>query len=83
MDIRQIVGGNMRRYRLAAGLSQEEVAIRMGVDRAYISGIETGRRNPTVLTLWHAALALNTKPAALLDDSHLAVAGLGKDGEGA
>jgi transcriptional regulator with XRE-family HTH domain len=40
MDIRKIFGANVRRYRLAAGISQEAVAERMGVDRAFISGIE-------------------------------------------
>jgi transcriptional regulator with XRE-family HTH domain len=30
----------------------------MGVDRAYISGLEQGGRNPTVITLWHLAKAL-------------------------
>jgi transcriptional regulator with XRE-family HTH domain len=30
----------------------------MGVDRSYVSGLELGQRNPTVVTLWHAAQAL-------------------------
>ena len=30
----------------------------MGVDRGYISGLELGQRNPTIITLWHAAQAL-------------------------
>lgn len=67
MDVRRVVGENVRRYRLAASLSQEELAVRMGVDRAYISGLETGRRNPTVVTLWHAALALGIPPATILE----------------
>ena len=51
----------MRRYRLAAGLSQEAVAEKMGVDRAYVSSLELGKRNPTAITLWHAALALDVE----------------------
>lgn len=66
MDMRQVVGGNFRRYRLQAGLSQHAVAERMGVDRAYISGLELGKRNPTVITLWHIAEALGVEPAAML-----------------
>ncbi|TDR95472.1 helix-turn-helix domain-containing protein [Enterovirga rhinocerotis] len=58
MDVRRIIGLNARRYRLQAGLSQEAVAERMGVDRAYISGLEGGRRNPTVITMWHLSVAL-------------------------
>jgi transcriptional regulator with XRE-family HTH domain len=66
MDVRQLVGDNVRRYRLAAGLSQQEVANRMGVDRAYVSGLELGQRNPTVVTLWHAAQALEIEVHLLL-----------------
>jgi transcriptional regulator with XRE-family HTH domain len=57
-DVRRIVGSNVRRLRKAAGVSQAELANRMGVDRAYVSGLELGQRNPTVITLWHLAKAL-------------------------
>jgi transcriptional regulator with XRE-family HTH domain len=57
-DVRRMVGQNVRRLRLAAGISQAELAERMGVDRAYVSGLEQGARNPTVVTLWHVAKAL-------------------------
>jgi len=49
MDIRRVVGLNLRRLRVAAGLSQDELAARTGSSRIYISGIENGRRNPTVM----------------------------------
>ena len=67
MDVRQIVGENVRRYRRETGLSQQEVANRMGVDRAYVSGLELGQRNPTVVTLWHAAQALGIEVHLLLE----------------
>ena len=67
MDVRNIVGTNVRRLRGKAGLSQEQLAERMGVDRAYVSGLELGRRNPTILTLWHTALALDIRPSELLE----------------
>ncbi len=57
----------MRRYRLKAGLSQEAVAVLMGVDRAYVSGIERGRQNATLLTIWEIAQALKVRPADLLE----------------
>ena len=69
MDIRTLFGTNLRRHRLAAGLSQEAVAERMGVDRAHVSSMERGQQNVTLLTIWHTAQALGVKPAALLDDS--------------
>lgn len=60
-DVRRMVGRNVRRLRIAAGLSQAQLAERMGVDRAYVSGLELGQRNPTVLSLWHLAQALEVK----------------------
>jgi transcriptional regulator with XRE-family HTH domain len=63
-DVRKLVGRNVKRLRVAAGLSQAELAERMGVDRAYISGLELGQRNPTVVTLWHLGQALGVKLVA-------------------
>jgi transcriptional regulator with XRE-family HTH domain len=40
---------------------QAALADRMGVDRAYVSGLELGQRNPTIVTLWHIAKALEVK----------------------
>jgi transcriptional regulator with XRE-family HTH domain len=64
-DVRQMVGENVRRLRSSAGLSQAKLAELVGVDRAYISGLELGRRNPTIITLWHIAKALRVKMRAL------------------
>ena len=66
MDIRRRFGTNLRRCRLAAGLSQEEVAERMGVDRAHVSSMERGQQNVTLSTLGFVAQALKIDPAALL-----------------
>ena len=68
MDVREIVGANVRRYRLAAKLSQEELAARMGVEQYYISGLEAGRRNPTISTTSRAAEALGIKVAQLFEE---------------
>lgn len=65
MDIRKVFGANVRAYRLAAGLSQEAVAARMGVDRAHVSAIERGLQNVTLLTIWQLAEALKVRPADL------------------
>jgi transcriptional regulator with XRE-family HTH domain len=67
-DARRLVGQNVRRLRLAAKISQAELAARMGVDRAYISGLELGQRNPTVVTLWHIAKALGVTMASFLEE---------------
>jgi transcriptional regulator with XRE-family HTH domain len=63
-----MVGRNVKRLRIAAGLSQAALAERMGVDRAYVSGLELGQRNPTVVTLWHIAKALGVKLRAFFDE---------------
>lgn len=68
MDVRRTIGANVRRHRLARDLSQEAVATLMGVDRAYVSALELGRRNPTVITLWHVAQALGVGLADLVAD---------------
>jgi transcriptional regulator with XRE-family HTH domain len=74
MDIRRMFGRNLRRCRLAAGLSQEAVAERMGVDRAHVSSMERGRQNVTLLTIWQAAQALGRKPKEFLDEEAAAAA---------
>jgi transcriptional regulator with XRE-family HTH domain len=68
MDARLLVGQNVRRLRLAANLSQEAVAELMGVDRAYVSALELGKRNPTIITLWQVAEALQVRLADLVDE---------------
>jgi transcriptional regulator with XRE-family HTH domain len=68
MDIRHVFGENFRRFRTQAGLSQEAVAVRMGVDRAHVSSMERGQQNVTLSTMWLAAEALGVKPADLLNE---------------
>lgn len=67
MDIRRQVGLNVRRYRLEKGLSQEGLAHECGLHRTYISGVERGIRNPTVLVLQQIATALDIATSRLLE----------------
>lgn len=67
-DVRRIVADNVQRLRMARGLSQAELAARMGVDRAYVSGLEQGTRNPTIITLWHVAQALDVKMRSFFEE---------------
>jgi transcriptional regulator with XRE-family HTH domain len=67
-DVRRMVGRNVKRLRTAAGLSQAELAERIGADRAYLSGLELGQRNPTIVTLWHIAKALGVKLKPFFDE---------------
>jgi transcriptional regulator with XRE-family HTH domain len=66
MDVRQRLALNLRRLRQASGLGQEKFALGHGFDRTYISGIERGVRNQTVLVLERLALALEVPVEELL-----------------
>ena len=66
MDIRRRVGLNLRKIRESQGLSQENLAFECGIHRTYISGVERGIRNPTIVVLAKIAKALDVSPAELL-----------------
>lgn len=58
MDMRKLVGENFARIRQQKGLTQEEVSERAGFSQQYISGLEQGKRNPTIVTVYELAQAL-------------------------
>jgi transcriptional regulator with XRE-family HTH domain len=66
MDMRKLVGRNVRAVRQAKGMTQEQLAEASGFSQQYISDLERGRRNPTVVSLYELALALNSTPIELL-----------------
>ncbi len=67
MDIRRQVGRNVRKFRKRNGWSQEDLAFEADFHRTYISGIERGIRNPTVVVIARLAKVLGVKPGRLLD----------------
>jgi transcriptional regulator with XRE-family HTH domain len=66
MDMRKLVGRNAARLRKEAGLTQEQLAERCGLSQQYLSGLEQGRRNPTVVTLYELAMALGVSHLELV-----------------
>ena len=62
------VGDRVRALRVERGLSQEALADAAGLDRSYMSGIERGVRNITVLKLKAVARALKVSVRELLPD---------------
>ena len=67
MNIKAVVGKNVRRYRELKGLSQEELAFDADLHRTYVSGVERGIRNPTVLIVAKLANALGVDSSKLLE----------------
>lgn len=70
MDMRKLVGQNIARIRKERGLTQEQLADRSGFSQQYLSGLEQGRRNPTILTVYEIASALGAQPIELLIDEN-------------
>lgn len=66
MDMRRLVGRNFARLRREQGLTQEEVEARSGFSQQYLSGLEQGRRNPTVVTLYELSRALGVSHVELV-----------------
>jgi transcriptional regulator with XRE-family HTH domain len=65
MDPNALFGQNVRNARLAANMSQEDLAFRAELDRTYVSGIERGVRNPTVAVIVQLASVLGIPAADL------------------
>lgn len=60
------LGNNMKRIRLAKQMSQGDICRKLGVDRSYISNVESGKKNPTLSTITKLAKALGVSVGELL-----------------
>lgn len=58
--MRALVGLNVKRLREKQGLTQEELAEKSGFSQQYLSDLERGRRNPTIVSIYELAQALST-----------------------
>ena len=56
----------MKRIRLARQMTQGDICRKLGVDRAYISNVESGNKNPTLSTITKLAKALSISVDELL-----------------
>lgn len=65
MDARQIIGWNLRKFRVTKGLSQERLALEAGIDRSYVGRVERGSENVTISTLEALASALDVTVSEL------------------
>jgi transcriptional regulator with XRE-family HTH domain len=67
VDIRKRLGRNLRRLRQAKSLSQEAYAHEAGIHRTYVSDLERGARNPTIVVVEKLASALGVSASSLLE----------------
>jgi transcriptional regulator with XRE-family HTH domain len=73
MNARTLVARNIRRIRVARGISQEALAVDAAIDRTYVSRLERNLENPTVVVLERIATALRCRMTDLFAPS-----GIGK-----
>lgn len=66
MDMRKLVGDNCARPRKAKGWTQEQLAERSGLTQQYLSDLERGKRNPTIVTIYELAQALEVSHLELV-----------------
>jgi transcriptional regulator with XRE-family HTH domain len=66
-------GQVLRKHRLAAGLSQEQLGLESGVQRNFISLIETGQNQPTITTVFKLAQAMGIKPSKMISETEKAL----------
>lgn len=52
------VGNRIRFFRKQLGISQEKLALKAEMDRTYLAGIESGKRNPTIASIYKVVAAL-------------------------
>jgi transcriptional regulator with XRE-family HTH domain len=71
MKAQTVVSRNIRRLRVAKGLSQEMLAVDASIDRTYVSRLERGLENPTVAVLERLASALSVKINDFFDEVNL------------
>jgi transcriptional regulator with XRE-family HTH domain len=71
MELSRQLGAKIQKLRIKQGLSQEELAFESGLHRTYISHVERGSRNITVIGLFKIAKGLQVDPAQILKGINL------------
>ena len=68
MDIRHRLGSNLKRLRTLRGWSQERLGFEAGIHRTYVSDLERGARNPSIMLLEKLAAPLEVPASVLIAD---------------
>ena len=69
MDIKEVIGNNIKRHRIDKNFSQEQLANDSEIDRTYLQSIEKGKRNVSINFLIRLSSALNVQLIKLLEES--------------
>ena len=64
----QNFGKRVRELRQRAGLSQEKLALQIGMDRTYLASVETGKRNVSLRNIQKIAEGLHVSISELFSD---------------
>jgi transcriptional regulator with XRE-family HTH domain len=67
MSLVDKVAARIKRLRVQRGMTQEELAAKAGISRAYLARVETVRHEPTLTTLEKLAKALRVRAGRLLE----------------
>ncbi|MEY2487737.1 MAG: hypothetical protein QOH39_3385 [Verrucomicrobiota bacterium] len=71
VDLTGLLGAAIRERRSSLQISQEQLALRAGLNRTYVSDVERGVRNPSIKTIEKIAQALDVPVVALLEQKPL------------
>lgn len=68
MDLAIAIGNTLRKFRKEANLSQEALALICGIDRTYVSGLERGKRQPTLKVIFAISSAIKIPPSVFVEN---------------
>lgn len=68
MELHELFGQNVRRIRQEQGLTQEDLALKAGINRSYLGGVERGQRRISMENIAKIANALSVTPDVLFRD---------------
>ena len=67
-DVKVLFGKRIRELRKLRGWSQEEFALRVGLDRSYVGGVERGERNISLENICLMSVKLGVPTSKLFED---------------
>lgn len=74
MDIKVLLGKRVREYRQKYGMTQFQLAEKLGIDDKHLSRIELGKNMPQATVISKLAEVFQIEPKTLFEFSHLAPA---------